>query len=439
MEWTAIVRGRLLHVWERVRSSYWFVPTVLSVLGIVLSVVLVAVDRQQGAVWLDEASWLYQGSAEGARALLAAVAGSMITVAGVTFSITIVVLSLASSQFGPRILRNFMRDTGNEIVLGTFVATFLYCLLVLRSVRGGDNPFVPHLAVSFGVFTALASIGVLIYFIHHVSGLIQVDNVVAAASHDLERVLDHPFPEIDPDRAARGEEILAGESIVILGTLTGYVQNVDAGGLLDLATEREWVIRVLARPGQFVVQGQAVAEVWGATGGEEVDVGHAVRERFYVGAGRTPNHDLVAAIQQLVEIGVRALSPGINDPFTAVTCVHRVSAALCGFVRRPPPARRYFDDGGHLRLVAEPITFAELSGAGFDMLRYYGRSSAEVLVGLLEAVREVSLCAADPGVRAVLSSHVERFREAAEQGDLVESDRERVRRACVEVSARLAG
>lgn len=433
------MQGRLLHFWERIRSSYWFVPSLLSVLGVVAAVGLVAVDRQQGAVWLNEASWLYQGSAEGARALLAAVAGSMITVAGVTFSITIVVLSLASSQFGPRILRNFMRDTGNEVVLGTFVATFLYCLLVLRSVRGGESPFVPHLAVSFGVLTALASIGVLIYFIHHVAGLIQVDNVVAAASHDLERTLDHPFPEIDPRQSGGDEEMPTGGVLITRGTRTGYVQNVDAGGLLDLAHARGWVIRILARPGQFLVKGHPVAELWGVGGqGREEDVGHAVREHFYVGAGRTPNHDMIAAIQQLVEIGVRALSPGINDPFTAVTCVHRVSAALCGFVRHAPPARRYHDRDGRLRLVAEPITFAELSSAGFDSLRHYGRSSAQVMLALVEAVREVAVSTDDPAVHGILAGHLERFQEAVGDGDLIEHDRDRVRRSCAAVSAALA-
>jgi uncharacterized membrane protein len=186
---------KLSKVWDSLHSSYWFIPTLMAAISIILAWAMLTVDRTGGTPnWW----WIYTGGTDGARSLLSSVAGSMVSVVATAFSITIVALQLASSNFGPRLLRNFMQDTGNQIVLGTFIATFIYCLLVLRTIHGegdGYSFFVPQLSVTVGTVLAIASMGVLIYFIHHASTIIQASHVITQVSGDLDKTIDRLFPE----------------------------------------------------------------------------------------------------------------------------------------------------------------------------------------------------------------------------------------------------
>jgi uncharacterized membrane protein len=253
---------RLRNLGERLWTTFWFLPSLMTLAAVALSFGVIAVDNRVQSKALGEFSpywWLYTGGAEGARTLLSAVAGSMMTVVGVAFSITIVSLQLASSQFGPRLLRNFMRDTGNQIVLGTFVATFMYCLLVLRTVRGEDgigDTFVPHVAVTVGVLLAACSVAVLIYFIHHSAAAIQADNVVATVSADLAATIDRLFPEPvgrpagAPTNAGLPEDFDA-QAVPVPAPRTGYLQTVDPDELMRVAKHHDLVFRLSVRPGQF--------------------------------------------------------------------------------------------------------------------------------------------------------------------------------------------
>ena len=206
------MKARLLSLLASIRSSYWFIPTLMALAAVVLSTVTTSIDRAIGMDWLEDWNWLYANRPDGARAVLSTVAGSMITVAGVTFSMTILSISYAASQVGPRLLSNFMRDRGNQITLGVFIATFLYCLLVLRTVRNAealppgtqltnvDNPelmaaFVPQIAIMFALFLAVASVGVLIYFIHHIPENLHVSNIVANVGRSLQKDIDERFPK----------------------------------------------------------------------------------------------------------------------------------------------------------------------------------------------------------------------------------------------------
>ena len=182
--------------WDRLRSSFWFLPAIMACGAVLLAHGTVALD-ETGAVrgGVEVPSWVYSGGAQGASTLLGAIAGSMITIAGVVFSMTLVALSIASSQLGPRLLQGFMRDATNQVVLGTFVSTFLYCLLVLRTIRREiEVAFVPHMSVTLGVLLAVASVAVLIYFIHHVSVSIQADEVIARVCRELFDGIDRLFP-----------------------------------------------------------------------------------------------------------------------------------------------------------------------------------------------------------------------------------------------------
>jgi hypothetical protein len=305
---------RLRASWEYLRGTYWAVPSAMAVAAVGLSVGMIQLDEAATARLLDRLSWIYAGGPEGARAVLSTVAASMITVAGVTFSITIVALTLASQQFGPRLLRNFLRDLGNQIVLGTFVSTFIYCLLVLRTVRGSDDEeFVPHLAVTVGVVLAMLSLGVLIFFIHHVSTSIQPSRIIANVAEDLESAINRLFPDTigedsataDPGGASPDELDAVEEGAhEVRATTTGYVQAIDAQALMDVARAQNVVVRVRSRPGAFVRKGGVLLTV-GPTPphGERND--KPFQRVFIIGSDRTGTQDVTFFIDQLVELAVR--------------------------------------------------------------------------------------------------------------------------------------
>lgn len=389
----------LRNLWERLSATFWFLPSLMTLAAVGLSFAVIAVDHRVQLKVLGEGGywWLYTGGAEGARTLLSTVAGSMMTVVGVVFSITIVSLQLASSQFGPRLLRNFMRDTGNQVVLGTFVATFMYCLLVLRTVRGEGgfaDTFVPNVAVSVGVLLAACSVAVLIFFIHHIAATIQADNVVASVSAELDTTIERLFPEPvgRPAPAAPSADLpddFDEQAAPVPAPRTGYLQMVDLDDLMALAGEHDLVLRLAHHPGQFMLAGTPVALAWPRARLDE-QAARAAAKAFTIGAQRTPSQDVEFGIWQLVEIAVRALSPGINDPHTAIACVDRLAAALAKIGRRPLPESRRCDEDGRLRLVAEPVSKQSVVDAAFDEVRQAAVPNVAVTIRLLEAIRMVA-------------------------------------------------
>ncbi len=393
------MKALLLKYWDRLRSSFWLVPAAMACLAVALAISAVALDKAVTDDWLLALGWSYGGGAEGASLLLGTVAGSMIAIAGTVFSMTLVALSLASSQLGPRLLRNFMRDTANQVVLGTFVATFVYCLLVLRTIRRADEvAFVPHLSVSIGVLLAIVSIGVLIYFIHHVSVSIQADEVVARVGRELEDGIDRLFPG---HLGEPGSETLRAPSKADLpaafshearpvGALEdGYLQLIDADALMELASQEDLLLRLERRPGHYVVKGRAMVMVWPGDRVTEA-LGGKLNAAFVLGNQRTAAQDVEFSFRQLVEIAVRALSPGINDPFTAIACVDRLGSALCRLARRDIPSPLRFDPHGRLRLVAPGSTFAGIVDTAFNQIRQSARSNPAVAIRMLDAIAQIA-------------------------------------------------
>lgn len=420
------MRARLLAAWDALQSSYWFIPTVMAAAAAALSVATTLVDGQLGSDWMEDLDWLYANKPEGARTLLSTVAGSMIGVAGVTFSITIASVVYASGQYGPRLLSNFMRDRGNQVTLGTFIATFLYCLLVLRTIRSADEnyvgedavadatgPFVPHIAILVGLALAVASVAVLIYFIHHVPRSILVSNVIAevgrALTHRIERRMDEPHVAWPGDpREADGGAL--GDPCIRAGG-HGYVQSVDLDALVRQAEAVDGTIRLRCRPGDFVAAGETLALIWAPDGATD-RVRDQVRAAFAWGNARTPLQDVRFQINELVEIAARALSTGVNDPFTAITCLDWLGAALRATGGRDLPSETRTGRGGALRLVARPTTFADLVEAAFGQLRPYLASDRNAA---LYAMKTLAGLAGAVGVeaRGVVRSEAAALVEAA--------------------------
>ena len=385
----------LMTYWERLRSSFWFVPAAMACVAVALALSAVALDRAAG----ERLGWSYSGGAEGASQLLGTVAGSMIAIAGTVFSMTLVALSLASSQLGPRLLRNFMRDTANQVALGTFVATFVYCLFVLRTIRRADEvAFVPHLSVSIGVLLAVVSIGVLIYFIHHVSVSIQADEVVARVGRELDDGINRLFPATfgQPAKAAAKTQDAAGlpaafarDARPVPALEDGYLQLIDADTLMALASEEDMLLQLEHRPGHYLVKGSAMVMAWP---GERVtdSLVQRMNAAFALGNGRTAAQDIEFCVNQLVEIAVRALSPGINDPFTAIACVDRLGSALCRLARRDLPSSHRYDPEGKLRLVVPVPTFAGAVDAAFNQIRQSARANPAVIIRMLDSIAQIA-------------------------------------------------
>ncbi|HUE75844.1 MAG TPA: DUF2254 domain-containing protein, partial [Chloroflexota bacterium] len=310
---------RLSSLWGRLHTSFWFLPAAMSAIAVALSFVLVQVDAWLGVEVVRNFDVLYTFGPEGARAILSVIASSMITVASLIFSITMLTLQLASSQFGPRVLRNFMRDRSNQIVLGTFIATFLYCLLVLRTVRGTDQSiFVPHLSVAFGAVLAIASVAVLIYFIHHIATSIRIETLLAHLASETRSAVDRLYPERmgqnpSRDKGETAEHLIPsdfeGDARQVHADGSGYVQRIGVDALMQIATEHDLVVRIEARPGRFVSKGDAMLAAYPRDRVSD-EIANDLRGALVVGLDRTPEQDLEFSIRRIVELAQRSLSPG---------------------------------------------------------------------------------------------------------------------------------
>ncbi|MBC1224919.1 DUF2254 domain-containing protein [Nostoc sp. UCD121] len=420
---------KISKLWDQLHSSYWFIPAVMAVGATALAFTMLNLDRT-GKVNIDY-WWVYGGGADGARSLLGSVAGSMISVAATAFSITIVALQLAASNFGPRLLRNFMQDTGNQVVLGTFIGTFIYCLFVLRTIRGegdGYEQYVPQLSVTVGTLLAIISIGVLIYFIHHASTIIQASHVIENVSEDLHSAIKRLFPERighgEPEHRLGIEEIpmsFEKEALPIRANGTGYLQAIDNGELMKIACKHNLLIRLKVRPGKFLIQGSDLALVFP---GKKVNkkLTKQINDAFILGKERTEQQDIEFPIDQLVEIALRAISPGINDPFTAIRCIDRISAGLCHLVQRDFPSPYRYDKNKKLRFIAEGVDFQGLVDRAFNQIRQYGKSDAGVTIRLLEAIAVIATYTNNSKYQVSLHHHADMILQDSREGLSQEQD-----------------
>lgn len=433
------MKVEIFKLWERVRSGFWFLPSVMAGAAVALAFVSVAVDKPV-TEWLTlKWGWTFTGGGEGASAVLGVIAGSMITIAGVVFSMTLVALSLTSSQLGPRLLRSFMRDRTTQLVLATFIATFLYCLLVLRTIRRPDDiAFVPHLSVTIGVLLAVASVGVLIYFIHHVSVSIQADEIAAQIGEELIESIDRLFPDELGQGAPRipTEPPDAGflerfdqEARPIVASGDGYLQFIDVEALLALAKEEDLIVRLERRPGNYVVATCPLVLIW--PGSRVTDrLTKQINSLFVLGHQRTSAQDIEFGVNQLVEIAVRALSPGLNDPFTAISCLDHLGSALCRLATREIPSPYRHDRENQLRVIAPTDTFPKIIDAAFNQIRQYGRSSAAVTIRLLDTIAVIAGFVHRPEDRATLLRHTEMIARGASEGLPEDLDRRAVDERC---------
>ncbi len=411
--------GRLRQWLERVAASYWFIPMLMGLGAVGLSVVTLRIDEAVGAGQLVDFGFVTLNGPDGARALLSTVAGSIITVAGVVFSLTMVVLTQASNQFGPRLLVNFMHDRPNQLVLGTFVATFVYSLLVLRVVRVdnselGLSEVVPHISVGVALVLTFVSVAVLVFFFHHTAESVRVSHLLADISRAMERRIEHTT--VAAEDAEEPPLMLPGfdEDLAVLDApVRGVLQSVDVDRLVAFAREHDAVIRLLHTPGSFVLRGGAYAHVHPASAAPNVAKGLA--DHLTLGEDRSLSQDLAFLFDELLEVAVRALSPGINDPFTAMTCIDRITQGLLLLDGRRTPNETHADEDGVTRALVPLQTRGVLARHLFSELRSHVSRDLMATGHMLDKLRILAREVDDATLARVADEEIDALLAAAER------------------------
>ena len=380
--------GRLRALVESIRTGFWAIPGACVVLAVFLGLALVKVDQRiEGDI-----AFAFGAGPDGAREVLSAISTSMMTFTGLVFSITIVVLQLTSSQFSPRVLRTFLRDRQTQLSLGVFVATFAYSVTVLRTVRGGDDDqFVPAVATTAGLVLLLLSVGVFVAYIHHIATAIQVSSIIVAIAAETRGAIDRRYP-VD---GGTGEQPTAHATLPVTSVVTasgsGVVNHMDNAQLVELARRSDVVLSTELRLGAFVPEGGPLVQVHGTTDG---DIAKSVRESITLARDRTMRQDVAFGFRQLVDIGEKALSPGINDPTTAVQTLDQLHDLLRRLATRELRSGVYVDTERRARLITPAETFAEYVELALDEIEQYGRDAKQVgdrievlLADLIDAAR----------------------------------------------------
>jgi len=423
--------NKLKHLWGDLSASFWFLPTLIVAFSTILALGLIEVDSFMNQDWMDNWPRLFGAKAEGASGILVTIAGSMMTVVGVTFSMTLVTLALASSQYTSRILRNFMSDHVTQIVLGIFAGIFTYCLIVLRTIRGGEEGgFVPSLSVAFSVVLAIGGIGTLIFFIHHIASSIQASSIIASVTKETLMAVDRLFPE-SSGKAPNDQEAdppplpsPARNWQTIMATGHGYLQSVDEATLLHLARKHETIVRMDCGVGAFVVENAPLASL-ALEGPPDEEMMAELRAAYTIDRHRTVYQDCAFGIRQLVDIALRGLSPGINDTTTAVMCVDNLTAVLARLVSRDiPPSHHY--ENGELRVIFRRHTFASFVAESFDEIRGCAQGNAAVIITMLAALQTIASLTNLPSRRRVLREQVDCVAELAARSIKAPHDRARL-------------
>ncbi|MEZ0089057.1 DUF2254 domain-containing protein [Streptacidiphilus sp. EB129] len=439
-----VIRGvHLESQWRReaLRTNLWLVPSLEVVLAVVLFLGTLSLDRAAYRGTLALPSWVISGSADAARQILAAIAAALITVVGVVFSIMIVTLTLASTQFGPRMLRTFIRDRSTQLTLGTFVATFVYAILSLVAIGPGSHgDFVPHLSITVCLALVLADLAVLIYFIHHIATSIQLPRVIAGIAAELSEAIEAGAGEPEwsggVEQGPTTDELharLDASGGMVPAPSSGYLQFVRHRTLVRIATELDAVIRLDHRPGHFLVRGHQLATVWPAEAAPEV--ARSFARAHITGSSRTLAQDISFAVDQLVEIAIRALSSAVNDTFTALACIDWLGESLCRIAAHWQPNPVHRDAEGRIRVITVPVSYDRLVQRAFEKIRQSAHGMPAVLIRQLDALAEIMAETTGPEQRRVLVAQAEMI-ERVSTGTVPEAaDREDVHRRYLTVLA----
>lgn len=387
---------KLLFFWKELLATFWFLPVLIIVFSILLSIGLVSLDTTIDISQEGWARFFIVNSSDSARSILSTISGAMMGVAGTVFSITLVALTLASSQFGPRLIKNFMYVRLNQVVLGSYISTYLYCLLVLNAIKGGDDyTFIPSLSILVAIVAAIVNIILLIIFIHQIATSIQADKVIADISDFISKQVETLFPEKMGEEKDSEENVDTSDAISgyqkrtsIKSPSSGYLQYVDSEALLKIITEHDAILELYFRPGGFLIKGAQIGSLHSHENLDENEL-EKIYNKFLIGKTKTSQQDLEYSIHQMVEIAVRALSPGINDPYTAITCIDNLTATISYLAEAKFPSKYRFDEEGNLRVITDRLEFEGILDAAFNQIRQFSGGSTAVIIRLMEALTTI--------------------------------------------------
>lgn len=429
----------LTKIYQDVRGSYWFLPALMVLGAMALAAFAGVADRYVSGGWLYRLPLIESVKEEDLRAVLSTLAGSMITVAGVTFSMTVVSVSFASAEFGPRLVGNFMRDRGNQFTLGTFISTFVYCLMILGTVQvapDSSNSTLPRISFLIALVMALGSVAVLIYFIHHIPETINIGNITANVGRSLRAGIDNLFPA---DIGAAPENISStpledaeiarrktGNPVIIRGG-TGYIQAIDGASLIKIASQNDLLIAIECRPGFFSTDGKALAMAWSD---DELD-GSVIADLercFALGSARTSTQDTLFLVDELIEILGRALSPGVCDPFTAMNCIDWLESALGECARRDDVQGRRYDNDNIVRIIVFPVVFDMVVRRVFETSLQYVASDRNAAMQMMRMTAEVAVMTDNEDFRDTLAHQAASLLAASEETLALSAHRRDLRR-----------
>ena len=440
---------------DRVQVSYWFVPLVAAICAFLLSRLTLWADARIPNAPAGTFGLFQVGSVIAVRTALLGIAATILTTTGVVFSLLMVPLSVAASQFGSRLLRVYLKDRTIQIILGIFVGTFVYCLSLAISVPTADPTMEgPQISVTLAFFLSLVAFASVIVLIHNIGVILQAPNVVAAASHELRAVIrsyvpvaknrpttgDHAPATSESSSPYLKEEALRQrveqEGDPIFAQNLGYIRDIDPNMANLLSKTPDLVVHFVRKPGDFIQPGDLVARAWPPHVTSQ-HVLQQIQDAYRLGNSRSPAQDIGYGINQLVEVALRALSPAINDPFTAMTCLDHIGAGIALFVECHPDRAYFYDAQLKLRVIVDPLTYSELLDAAFNMIRRAARDNSEVLLWMLNTIGTLSLKAPIPEQRSELARHARLIEMENQAGSAVLPDRERISRRCAELLAAL--
>ena len=419
--------AKLSRVWQTVNASYWFYPALFSIGALLLALFTIALDRGGYTGWLDDIDWLQPARSSGASNMLTVIAGSTIGVASTVFSITIAAVAYASGNYGPRLLTNFMENRGNQLSLGTFIATFVYAITVLRVVRKPDEApvlfqhsttpgFVPQLSLLLAFAFMGLSVMVLVYFLNHIPSSIRINTVLEQIGQRLLRDIATTYP--DPDSGP--VEMIAPGGRAVRSDDVGYIQQIDFERLRRIADKAGGRLQLGVRTGDFVHDRVPLA-YWSDDDRIDDLRDAEIRGCFALAGLRTPAQDLHFLIDELVEIGLRALSPGINDPFTAISALHWLGAATAELGQRDLSRNLRdgsADDDAKKRLRLLDDDFDHFVQRGLGSMRSAVATSPTAALVAFDVIR---------GAADALDDETRRARLAREAGQLIEQARTALR------------
>lgn len=384
---------KLLFFFNELKATFWFVPVLIILVAILFAIGLVSLDELTSMSQDGLGRFFFVNSANSARSILSTISSAMIGVAGTVFSVTLVALTLASSQFGPRLIKNFMYVRLNQVVLGSYISTYLYCLFVLNAIKESDGyTFIPAISILVAIFAALVNIVLLIVFIHQIAISIQADKVISDISEVISTQIDTLFPkkigdELERQKTVSFDDVTSEYSIVVLlnSTKNGYLQYIDSESLLELICSFDCLLELHCRPGDHLVADIEIGKLYTNEKIEKEQL-DAILRQFVIGKTKNAQQDLEFSIHQMVEIAVRALSPGVNDPYTAIACIDNLKVTMCQLSKVEFPSKYRIDNEKKLRIIANTINFEGVMDAAFNQIRQFSAESPAVIIRLMEAL-----------------------------------------------------